>query len=132
MRGLHFQSPPYAQRKLVRVIRGAAFDVAVDLRRSSSSYGRHVSVVLSAEAWNQVLVPIGFAHGLMTLEDDTEILYKVSDYYLPNYDKACCGTIRPSVSSGRSRRQRPCSPKEIGGIQGSRNSRARSHSANGG
>lgn len=87
VRGLHFQAPPFAQHKLVRVIRGAAFDVAVDLRQSSSSYGRHVSVVLSAEAWNQILVPVGFAHGLMTLEADTEVLYKVSDYYLPNYDK---------------------------------------------
>ena len=87
VRGLHFQMPPVAQHKLVRVVRGSAFDVAVDLRRSSFSYGRHVSVVLSAAAWNQVLVPIGFAHGFMTLEDDTEVVYKVSDYYSPDYDK---------------------------------------------
>ena len=87
VRGLHFQAPPFAQHKLVRVIRGAAFDVVVDLRRSSSRYGRHESVVLSASTWNQVLVPIGFAHGLMTLEADTEVLYKVSDYYSPAHDK---------------------------------------------
>ena len=88
MRGLHFQTPPYAQHKLVRVTRGAAFDVAVDLRRGSPSFGRHVSVVLSAAAWNQILVPIGFAHGIMTLVPDTEIAYKVSAYYAPDHD---CG-----------------------------------------
>ena len=87
VRGLHFQTPPVAQHKLVRVVRGSVFDVVVDLRRSSFSYGRHVNVVLSAAAWNQVLVPIGFAHGFMTLEDDTEVVYKVSDYYSPDHDK---------------------------------------------
>lgn len=87
VRGLHFQAPPVAQHKLVRVIRGAVFDIAVDLRRSSASYGRHVSVVLSAAARNQILVPIGFAHGLMTLEDDTDVVYKVSNYYSSDHDK---------------------------------------------
>ena len=86
VRGLHFQTPPVAQHKLVRVVRGSVFDVVVDLRRSSLSYGRHVSVVLSAAAWNQVLVPIGFAHGFMTLEEDTEVVYKVSTYYSPDHD----------------------------------------------
>ena len=86
VRGLHFQVPPRAQDKLVRVVRGSVFDVAVDLRRSSPTYGRHVSVVLSAETWNQVLVPVGFAHGFMTLAPDTEVVYKVSDYYAPDHD----------------------------------------------
>lgn len=87
VRGLHFQTPPHAQDKLVRVVRGSVFDVAVDLRRSSPTYGRHVSVVLSVEAWNQILVPVGFAHGFMTLESDTEVVYKVSDYYAPDHDE---------------------------------------------
>lgn len=87
VRGLHFQTPPFAQDKLVRVARGAVFDVAVDLRRGSPSYGRHVSAVLSAEAWNQLLVPIGFAHGFMTLEPDTEVIYKVSNFYAPDHDE---------------------------------------------
>lgn len=87
VRGLHFQTPPHAQDKLVRVVRGSVFDVAVDLRRSSPTYGRHVSVVLTAQAWNQILVPVGFAHGFMTLEPDTEVVYKVSDFYAPDHDE---------------------------------------------
>ena len=87
VRGLHFQTPPYVQDKLVRVVHGSVFDVAVDLRSSSPSYGKHTNAVLSAGAWNQVLVPIGFAHGFMTLEPSTEVIYKVSDYYAPAHDK---------------------------------------------
>ena len=86
VRGLHFQTPPHAQAKLLRVIRGAVFDVAVDLRRGSPSHGRHVSAVISAEEWNQILVPVGFAHGFMTLEPDTEVIYKVSGIYSPAND----------------------------------------------
>src|SRR5579863_5822460 len=86
LRGLHFQSPPYAQDKLIRVTRGRALDVAVDLRKSSATFGKHVVVELSAENWRQILVPIGFAHGYVTLEPDTEILYKVTNYYAPDHD----------------------------------------------
>ena len=87
VRGLHFQLPPHAQDKLVRVTRGSAFDVAVDLRSASPTWGRHVCVVLSAEAWNQVLIPVGFAHGFMTLEPDTEVVYKVSDHHAPDHER---------------------------------------------
>jgi len=83
VRGLHFQLPPYAQAKLLRVTRGAVFDVAIDLRDGSPSYGRHVSVTISASAWNQIFIPAGFAHGFCTLEPDTEVIYKVTDYYAP-------------------------------------------------
>jgi dTDP-4-dehydrorhamnose 3,5-epimerase len=87
LRGLHFQSPPFAQNKLVRVLRGAILDVAVDLRRGSTSYGRHVAVELSAANWRQLLVPGEFAHGFVTLEPMTEVAYKVDAYYAPTHDK---------------------------------------------
>jgi dTDP-4-dehydrorhamnose 3,5-epimerase len=87
VRGLHFQTPPYAQAKLVRVTRGRLVDIVVDIRRVSPTYGQHVAIEISAEAWNQIYVPIGFAHGLCTLEPDTEVVYKVTAPYAPAHDK---------------------------------------------
>lgn len=88
LRGLHYQLTPRAQDKLVRVVRGAILDVAVDIRRSSPTFGQWVSLVVSAEKWNQVLVPKGFAHGFVTLEDHTEVVYKVTDLYSPDHDRS--------------------------------------------
>ena len=88
VRGLHFQSPPHAQDKLVRCGRGRLFDVAVDIRRGSPTYGQWVGEELSFENGKQLLVPKGFLHGFMTLEPNTEIVYKCSDYYAPDCDGA--------------------------------------------
>jgi len=88
LRGLHFQVAPFAQDKLIRVLRGSIFDVAVDIRSGSPTYGKWVSCVLSAGSWNQLLVPRGFAHGFLTLEPDVEVFYKVSAPYAPDCDRA--------------------------------------------
>jgi dTDP-4-dehydrorhamnose 3,5-epimerase len=87
LRGLHYQLPPHAQTKLVRVIQGRVLDVAVDIRKGSPTFGLHVSVELSAENKKQMLVPRGFAHGFVVLEDDTIFAYKVDNYYSPECDR---------------------------------------------
>jgi dTDP-4-dehydrorhamnose 3,5-epimerase len=88
LRGLHFQIAPSTQAKLVRVSRGSIFDVAVDIRPRSPTFRQWVGLVVSAEAWNQVFIPKGFAHGFLTLEDDCEVLYKATAPYAPDRDRA--------------------------------------------
>lgn len=88
VRGLHYQKPPHAQGKLVRVTRGAVWDVIVDAREGSPTRGRHIGVELSAENWRQLWVPVGFLHGFCTLTEDVEFLYKVTDYYSAECDGA--------------------------------------------
>ena len=87
VRGLHFQLPPHAQAKIVRVIRGRVFDAIVDLRANSPTFAQHISFELSAADPKCVYIPEGFAHGFCTLEDDTEITYKMSDHYTPDLYK---------------------------------------------
>ena len=88
LRGLHYQEPPFAQDKLVRVLRGSVWDVAVDIRAGSPTFGKWVALTLSAAGFNQILIPVGFAHGFVTLEPDTEVLYKVSAPYSASHDRS--------------------------------------------
>ncbi len=106
LRGLHYQLPPRAQDKLVRVIRGRILDVAVDIRKGSGTFGKWVALEVSAEKGNQILVPKGFAHGFVTLVPDSEVLYKVTDTYSPEHDRsirfddAAIGIDWPSLAGG--------------------------------
>lgn len=116
LRGIHFQSHPAPQGKLVRCIAGKLFDVAVDLRADSPTYGRWISAILSPEELNQLWVPVGFGHGFCTLEPNTVISYRVTDYYSPEYDKGVAwddedlgidwpDIADPATLSARDRRQ---------------------------
>ena len=87
LRGLHYQLPPYTQAKLVRVIEGSVLDVAVDIRKSSPTFGQHVSVELTGENKHQLFVPHGFAHGFLVLSDSATFSYKVDNYYAPEHDR---------------------------------------------
>lgn len=87
LRGLHYQLAPKAQAKLVRVVKGSIFDVAVDMRRNSKTFGRHVTTVLSAENRQMMFIPAGFAHGFCAMENDSDVIYKVSEFYAPGLDR---------------------------------------------
>lgn len=88
LRGLHYQLNPRAQDKLVRVVKGSILDVVVDIRKNSPTFKKWLSLEVSAAKWNQILVPKGFAHGFLTLEENTEVVYKVTDYYSKEHDRS--------------------------------------------
>ena len=96
LRGLHYQLPPHAQGKLVRVVRGAVFDVAVDIRQGSPTFGQWVGVELSEDNHRQLWIPPGFAHGFLTLSDSADFLYKTTDYYAPSHER-CIAWNDPQI-----------------------------------
>ena len=96
LRGLHFQLPPHAQGKLLRVVHGAIFDVAVDLRKNSPRWGQWVGVELSAQNKQQLWIPAGFAHGFLTLSEHAEVLYKTTDFYSPAFER-CVAWNDPAI-----------------------------------
>ena len=97
LRGLHYQLPPHPQGKLVRVVQGAVFDVAVDIRKSSPNFGKWVGVLLDADKKQQLWIPCGFAHGFVTLSDTAEFLYKTTDFYAPHCER-CIAWNEPEIA----------------------------------
>jgi dTDP-4-dehydrorhamnose 3,5-epimerase len=97
LRGLHYQLPPHAQGKLVRVVQGAVFDVAVDIRKSSPNFGKWAGVLLDADKKQQLWIPPGFAHGFVTLSDTAEFLYKTTDFYAPQFER-CIAWSEPEIA----------------------------------
>lgn len=87
LRGLHYQLPPYTQAKLVRVIEGRVLDIAVDIRKGSSTFGQHISVLLTSENKHELFIPSGYAHGFVVLSDSAAFTYKVDNYYAPKYER---------------------------------------------
>ncbi len=115
LRGLHYQLPPKAQGKLVRVIAGEVFDVAVDIRRDSPTFGQSVSAILSAENRHQIWIPTGFAHGFLVLSDTAEFLYKTTEYYAPECERSIAWND-PALGIFWPLRQAPTlSPKDASG-----------------
>lgn len=116
LRGLHYQLPPHAQGKLVRVVQGEVFDVAVDIRKSSPTYGQWIAENLSAENKKQLWIPEGFAHGFVVLSDTAEFLYKTTEYYAPAHER-CILWNDPELVVGRPQDIEPLvSPKDAKGI----------------
>jgi dTDP-4-dehydrorhamnose 3,5-epimerase len=97
LRGLHYQTPPHAPGKLVRVVQGAVFDVAVDIRKSSPNFGKWVGALLDADKKQQLWIPPGFAHGFVTLSDTAEFLYKTTDFYAPQFER-CIAWNEPEIA----------------------------------
>ncbi len=116
LRGLHYQIPPYAQGKLVRVIQGEVFDVAVDMRESSPTFGKYVAQVLSAENKKQMWIPEGFAHGFVTLSEESEFLYKVTSYYSPKHERCIIWNDSTLNIDWGSTTQLKISQKDLAGI----------------
>jgi dTDP-4-dehydrorhamnose 3,5-epimerase len=116
LRGLHYQLPPHAQGKLVRVVQGAVFDVAVDIRKSSPNFGKWTGVLLDADKKQQLWIPPGFAHGFVTLSDTAEFLYKTTDFYAPQFERCIAWNEQEIAIDWRSTETPQLSAKDLQGL----------------